>query len=127
MRTTTKKKRTVRSPLLAVLASIQHQNNERQTLKEYWRWWDHSFLQGFEEQMQSNEKQVAPLAFFLLLDKVGLLDGPKTLCIRTWSIEKFINRIKVIFLKLLGRPRHVLLVAGRIALHSGRRIERVSP
>lgn len=38
-------------------------------------------------------------------------------------MEKFKNRIKVIFLKLLGMPSHVLLVAGRIVLHSGRNVD----
>ena len=52
-----------------------------------------------------------------------VVDGSKTLCIRSWSTEKFKNRIKVIFLRLLGRPSHVLLVAGRIILHSGRNVE----
>lgn len=51
------------------------------------------------------------------------MDGPKTLCIRSWSIEKFKNRIKVILLKLLGRPSHVLMVAERIVLRSERNVE----
>lgn len=99
-------------PLSAVIDPIQHQHTEcrKYTLKKYQHWWDYCLLHCFIEQVKS----------FFAGGSSRVLEGTVSLCLRRhWQVQ---NQTYW-HLNLVGKPRHVFLVAWRILLHSGRNSE----